>query len=68
MSERTKPPSGGRKLMDAGRKPILLGATEAEHDLLRQAAEAERRPITQFLLHHGLVAAKKILKNRPTSA
>ena len=43
-------------------KPILLGVTAAEHDLLRAAAAAERRPITQFLLVRGLVAAKKILK------
>lgn len=53
--------SGGKRLTDTGKKPILIGATEAEHRKLARAAKAERRPITQFLLFHGLAAADQAL-------
>jgi uncharacterized protein (DUF1778 family) len=60
----TKQLSGGARLLAAGKKPVCLGLTEDQHDLLRLAAQAEGRPITQFVTFHALQAAKKIfLKN-----
>lgn len=53
--------SGGARLVESGKKPILLGPTKSEHEILKSAAEKEGRPVTQFLLFHGLKAAKKIL-------
>lgn len=57
-----KPVSGGARLIAAGRHPVLLGPTEEQHARLAQAAKVDGRPLTQFLLFHGLVAAEKILK------
>ena len=54
--------SGGASLVASGRKPILLGLPTDEHDILRRAAAIERRPMTQFLIHYGIAAAKKILE------
>ncbi len=63
-STKKKALSGGARLMGGGLKPIVCGMTPAEHELLRRAAEAEHRPMTQFLLFYGLAAAEKILKKR----
>lgn len=57
---RTKQLSGGARLLAAGKKPVCLGLTEAEHGLLREAAALEGRPMTQFALFHALAAAKKL--------
>lgn len=54
--------SGGRRLVASGRRPVTLGILPEDHDLLRQAAEIDRRPLTQFLIYHGLVTARKILE------
>lgn len=58
---RPKQISGGARLTASGRKPILLGVTQAELDTIRQAAQIDRRPVTQFLILHGLAAAERIL-------
>lgn len=58
-----KPASGGARLIASGRRPVLLGLTADQHATIETAAKAERRPVTQFLLHHGLAAAEKILGN-----
>lgn len=54
--------SGGSRLIASGKKPVLLGIEPEKHKLLSNAAIADGRPLTQFLLFHGLVAAEKILK------
>jgi uncharacterized protein (DUF1778 family) len=56
-----KPESGGARMIRTGRKPILLGPTEAEKEILDRAAAIDGRKTTPFVLHHALVAAKKIL-------
>ena len=49
-----------------GRTPIQLVPTEAEHDLIRRAAELDHRPKTQFVMLAALAAARKILgENSP---
>ncbi len=58
--------SGGAKMKDAGKTPILLGVTPAQLDLIDRAAEMSGVPYrTQFVLQHALDAAKKILKKSP---
>jgi len=46
----------------SGKRPVLLGVYPDDHAIPAAAAEIEKRPVTQFLLYHGVVAAKKILK------
>ena len=65
---KTKKPSGGAALMSSGKIPVLLGLRPDEAELIRAAAATEHRPVTQFLTHHGLLAAEKILKNSQKSA
>ena len=60
--------SGGGQLARSGKKPVLLGLTEEQHATLRDAAAADGRPMTQFLVFHGLAAAKKILEKIPKKA
>jgi uncharacterized protein (DUF1778 family) len=51
--------SGGRRLMESKKKPILLGVTLEQWQMIKQAAEIEMRPVTQFVLFHALNAARK---------
>jgi uncharacterized protein (DUF1778 family) len=60
--------SGGARLLASGRRPVTLGVEPSDHDTLRKAAQLDRRPITQFLIHYGLVAAKKILEKSGESS
>lgn len=53
--------SGGRRLRESGKRPILLGVQVDDHEFLQRAAGVERRPVTQFVLHHALQAAHKLL-------
>lgn len=53
--------SGGKRMTDAGYKPVLLRVTPEEHELLRSAARKERRPITQFVLTYILEQARRVL-------
>lgn len=59
--------SGGARLARSGKRPILLGVTAEQYDEISRAASADGRPMTQFLIFHGLRAAKKILKKSPFS-
>jgi uncharacterized protein (DUF1778 family) len=65
MPRKTRLKSGGTRLVEAGKKPVLLGLTPEQHEKISAAAEHEHRRITQFLTHYGLRAAEKILKNLP---
>lgn len=56
--------SGGSRLVASGKKPVLLGLTPEDHAKASEAAQLERRPLTQFFIHHGLVAAEKILAKK----
>lgn len=56
--------SGGAGLIAAGKKPLLLGLTPEQHELIRQAAELDGRYMTQFVLHNTLIAAKTILEKK----
>lgn len=57
--------SGGARLVEAGKKPVLLGLTPEQHEKIAAAADHEHRRITQFITHYGLRAAEKILKTLP---
>ena len=57
------PISGGARLMAAGYKPVILGLTPDQHEKIQAAALADNRKMTQFLVHHGIRAAEKILGN-----
>jgi len=59
---KTKQASGGARLAAAGKQPILLGVTPEQKEKLKAAATTDGRPLTQFLVFHGLQAAEKILK------
>ncbi len=65
MATRTKkkPQSSGARLTAAGLKPVQLWLTQELHDLIFSAAAADGRAATQFLIFHGVKAAKKILEN-----
>jgi uncharacterized protein (DUF1778 family) len=68
LAKNEKQSSGGARLIASGRHPVLLGPTEEQHALLAAAAEVDGRPVTQFLIFHGLEAAKKILKKNQDTA
>jgi uncharacterized protein (DUF1778 family) len=57
-----KQASGGARLTASGKVPVLLGLRPEQAEALRAAAEKDGRPLTQFLIFHGLAAAEKILK------
>ncbi len=57
-----KQASGGARLKASGKHPVLVGFNDDQFALLREAAKADGRPMTQFLMFHGLAAAEKILK------
>lgn len=56
-----KQASGGARMMAAGRKPVMIGPTADEKDILDRAAQIDGRPTSNFVLNHALIAAKKIL-------
>lgn len=57
-----KQASGGAKLKAAGKHPVLIGLTADQREKIQEAAATDGRPVTQFLVYHGLMAAKKILE------
>jgi len=57
-----KPVSGGARAKLAGKAGITLAVTREQHEILRAAAKKENRPVSQFLVHHALTAAEKILE------
>jgi uncharacterized protein (DUF1778 family) len=61
MGTPRKQKSGGARLVESGRHPVQLGITSEQRDVLRKAAELDGRPLTQFMIFHGLAAAKKII-------
>lgn len=61
MAQKSKQKSGGAKLAESGRKPILVALTLDEHARIREAANHDRRSMTQFVASAALTAAEKIL-------
>ncbi len=58
----TAPPkqlSGGARMKLAGRHPVQLGLEPTVLALIRQAAEIDSRPVTQFIMLAALAAAKE---------
>lgn len=67
MSRKTAPrkpkqESGGRRMLIAGRKPVLLGLEPAQHARISAAAKESGLHMTQFFVIHGLAAAETILR------
>lgn len=58
-----KQSSSGSRMRKAGYKPVQLWLTEEQHQQIFAAAEGEGRKATQFLIFHGVKAAKTILRN-----
>jgi len=58
MVKKKKQKSGGSRMMALGKKPIMLWVTPDEHARIKWAAEIDRRPMTQFILHEALIAAR----------
>ncbi len=58
--KKLKQASGGARLVASGKRPVTLGLRAVDYDLLKLAAEKENRHLTQFLIYHGLKAAKKL--------
>jgi uncharacterized protein (DUF1778 family) len=54
--------SGSDRYKRGTHKPILVGATIAEHAKIRTAAAISGKPMTHFLLELGLAAAENILE------
>lgn len=55
-----KPPAGNGY---RGRRPVLLGLQPAEYETIKAAAALDGRPVTQFLIYHGLKEAERIRQN-----
>jgi uncharacterized protein (DUF1778 family) len=53
--------SGGRRLMESGRKPMLLGLQPGERSVIERAARQVELPMTTFVLAAAVKAAEKIL-------
>ena len=56
-----KPLSGGAKLMASGKRPMSLGWPPDELAKIRQAAKKSGQYMTQFVVHHALMAAEEII-------
>lgn len=56
--------SGGARMVAAGKRPILLGPSNEEWEILKKAAENENRAVTQYVLYHALTAAKKNISRK----
>ena len=63
MPKKPRPKSGGARLIESGRKPMVIGWTPEQHEKISAAATADSRRMTQFVMYHALKAADKILKN-----
>lgn len=64
MAKKTKQASGGKRLGASGKKPILLGATREEWAVIHTVAKHERRPMTQYILHHIMELAAKTIAEK----
>lgn len=62
MAKKTKQLSGGARLILSGRIPFTVGVFPDQAEAIRKAAAADGRTPSQFLRHHGVMAAEKILK------
>jgi uncharacterized protein (DUF1778 family) len=60
---KSKTKSGGAKLIESGKRAVLLGVEPGDHWILSTASKIEKRPVTQFLIYHALAAARKIIKS-----
>lgn len=52
-------PSGGKRLADSGKKPMLLGWTPEQWELISRAAKRYGLARTQYVMMHALKAAEK---------
>lgn len=62
MAKKKSNPSSTVAHKAAGRKSSLVWADIAQRKILEAAANRDQRPLSQFLLFHGLAAAEKILE------
>lgn len=63
-----KPQSSSARMKAAGKKPSLLWLDPDTRTALDRAAAIDGRPLTQFLIYHATVAAKKILAKSEKSS
>ncbi len=60
--KKTKQASGGARLVASGRRPMTLGLTQEQYELIQAAAQKELIPMTALTLRSVVEASKKILK------
>jgi hypothetical protein len=60
--------SGGRRLVEYGKRPMLLGLHPGERSLIERAAAQVELPMTTFVLAAAVRAAEKILGNPSKNA
>jgi hypothetical protein len=60
--------SGGAGLKARGLRAMLLGWPQEDREKIEQAAQADGRPMTQFVMFHALRAAESILRKSNKSA
>jgi uncharacterized protein (DUF1778 family) len=63
MAQKKKPASKSSSATHkaAGRRPSLIWFDDEDRATIQAAAKAEHRPMTQFVVHHSLAAARKIV-------
>lgn len=59
QSMKNKRPSGGAQLKASGKTGVLIGLTQEELAILDAACATEGRSRANFLVHYGIMAAKK---------
>lgn len=63
-----KQKSGSAKMYELGKKPSLLWYTPEDFALVKAAAKADRRPMTQFAIVATLAAARKVMAEHKSQA
>ena len=63
-----KTKSSSVRMREAGFSPVQLWLSVDDRVKIEEAAEKEKRPMTQFLIFHGLIAAEKIFRKNGQKA
>ena len=61
MKKKATKKSGNSYAARSGRTPIGVTVSPEEHEIIKQAAELDGRPKTQFVLRAALAAARKLI-------
>jgi uncharacterized protein (DUF1778 family) len=56
--------TGGKRMMELGKKPVCFWLTVEQHAALQKAAELERRPMAAFAAVATLAAVEEVLTSK----